>query len=291
MIVASYIDDIGPEKARRYLDTNYELNRRIRNIWVKELAGMMRRGEFRSMNGQNPIIIGTDRKLYDGQHRLLAIIESGVTLPFEVKTTNTPIEDYATYDYASARKAADMVDVPNANRACAVARFMIGVEHGTVPLGSILIGRKDKETSASRTEITSFVNAHSERVVRITRDAARMYDSINLGGVAIYGLFIELVEFVHEDIFLNEFIDEFCSVATSNITILSAREAIRRAYTPKKKPNKSFILGTILCAYSHYKDSDDTNTLNKSKTFVDRYSKMMIEERDERNAHKQTDAA
>lgn len=282
MIVKTSVEYISPERAKQLLENNYERNRRVRKTWVSTLAEMMQAGDFRSMNGQNTIIVGTDGKLYDGQHRLLAIIESGVTLPFLVCTSDSPIEDYATYDYTQVRRASDIVDAPNSNSVCAIAKLMIAIEYGNAGIGTVIIGRKDVKNVISRTDITSYANANKDNVCRIARSAMRIRDNIGVGAVTAYGLFIALVEYVHDDGFLQDFIDEVCSVDTSNKTILALREIIRKSYASTKKPTKAYLVGLLLCAYSHYKELDDVITLNKGRAYLERYSKMMQKERENR---------
>lgn len=68
--------DVTPELARQYLTHNTD-NRRLRRTSVVELAGAMRRGEW-VPNG-NAIAFDQDGLLIDGQHRLHAVIEAGVT--------------------------------------------------------------------------------------------------------------------------------------------------------------------------------------------------------------------
>lgn len=282
MIINSWNEFIDPKRAKELLSNNYANNRRIRQTWVDVIADMMQRGEFRSLNGQNAIIIGTDGALYDGQHRLMAIIKSGVTLPFEVKTTDTPIEDFSTYDYAQVRSASDIVDVANAKSVCAIARCIISIENSNVTMHSALWGRKDDHKTIPRTEVVKYVNANQERLVDITRRAKRIYDNLRVGSTTLFGFFIEVVEYVHDDSCLQEFIDAVCGVDTANKTVLALRELLRRSYTSYKKPSKQYVVGMMFCAYSHFKDFDNTTKLHRYQVYFDRYSKLVEQERDMR---------
>lgn len=72
---------ITPEIAKAMLDANIG-NRKINKAQVEMLAGAMERGEWRLTH--QGIAFYEDGTLADGQHRLQAIIESGVTASFMV---------------------------------------------------------------------------------------------------------------------------------------------------------------------------------------------------------------
>lgn len=73
------IEQISPELAATYLEKNMQ-NRHLRQHHVRRLAAAMRRGEW-ALSGE-AIKLTRDGVLIDGQHRLQAVIESGVTVPF-----------------------------------------------------------------------------------------------------------------------------------------------------------------------------------------------------------------
>lgn len=73
------IEAITPDRAAKMLENN-TMNRNISQITVKRYALAMRNGEW-EQNGQT-IIIAEDGTILDGQHRLHAVIESGMTITF-----------------------------------------------------------------------------------------------------------------------------------------------------------------------------------------------------------------
>lgn len=70
------VENITPVKAAEYLKTNNTNYRKIRKGWIKKLTAMMLNGTF-VVNG-DPIRFSRD-KLIDGQHRLHAILISGLS--------------------------------------------------------------------------------------------------------------------------------------------------------------------------------------------------------------------
>lgn len=71
------VEEIGPALAKKYLICNSR-NRDQRSKWIADLAGRMARGEW--VFTAETVSFDEDGYLIDGQHRLEAILMSGVTL-------------------------------------------------------------------------------------------------------------------------------------------------------------------------------------------------------------------
>jgi len=82
------IKNITKEEARVMLMNNTENFRKPSKLKVRELKRSMEKGEW-VLSGQ-PIIFGSNGKLLDGQHRLMALVASGVTCPFLIVTGILP---------------------------------------------------------------------------------------------------------------------------------------------------------------------------------------------------------
>jgi hypothetical protein len=102
---------ITPEIAQSLLERN-EMNRNLKPQHVSTYAQQMKEGKFLSLNGQTISISGTltTGRLIDGQHRLHAIIESQVTLPFIV-VTNLSDDVISTIDIGAKRSVGDLFDM------------------------------------------------------------------------------------------------------------------------------------------------------------------------------------
>lgn len=137
------IEEITPELAELYLKIlEYRGQRRMRQHHVDRLAKEMERGTFRA--GTMIEIMQFDGREYliNGQHRLLAVVQSKTTQPFTVQTTKaTSMEQvafaYGRTDIGLKRTAGDLysaldmagrIDLPS-NRAvqdlAAAIRFML----------------------------------------------------------------------------------------------------------------------------------------------------------------------
>lgn len=94
---------VSPTIAARWLERN-ESNRGVREGRVNGLAEAMRRGEF-VITGDT-IKFAPDGRLLDGQHRLWAVLESGVTVQMLVAYNIAP-EAQTVMDSGAARTFAD----------------------------------------------------------------------------------------------------------------------------------------------------------------------------------------
>ena len=73
---------LTPDLAREFLSHNTKNYRGVRDPEVHSLAGVMRRGEWVINN--DAICFSEDGTMINGQHRCLAVIRSGVTVPILV---------------------------------------------------------------------------------------------------------------------------------------------------------------------------------------------------------------
>lgn len=114
---------ITKELADAYLRNN-PMNRKIKPNLVVKYAAQMERGAWHQ-NGQ-PIIVSASGALLDGQHRLSAIVMSGIPQRCMV-VEGVDDSAFATIDTGMSRTTADvmgMTGVGNANVAASAARFL-----------------------------------------------------------------------------------------------------------------------------------------------------------------------
>lgn len=81
-------------------------NRQLRKLYVEKLAEAMKRGEW-TMNGE-PIQVADDGTLLNGQHRLRAVVQSGVTIP-TLLVTGLPVEALRNMDTGTRRNLSDVL--------------------------------------------------------------------------------------------------------------------------------------------------------------------------------------
>lgn len=96
---------VTPAIAAKWLATANTDNRHITKNHVKYLAGMMKKGEWFE-EGKDALGFSKEGRLIDGQHRLMAIVKSQVTLKLNV-VVNLPSESQKYLDLGRGRSVSD----------------------------------------------------------------------------------------------------------------------------------------------------------------------------------------
>lgn len=159
---------VNPETARRWLALNHK-NRNLRKADLDRYTRDMLAGNWHLAG--DPIRFATDGTLLDGQHRLAAIIEAGVTLPLLVVRGVRP-EAQSVMDTGRRRTAADALAINgklNAPVLAAVALLLLSHQRGYLD---------GHPYEASHEEIIECIDAHPGLVdaVTFTKALARRTD-------------------------------------------------------------------------------------------------------------------
>lgn len=116
---------IGPDEAAEMLSRNTH-NRRIQKQTVARYATDMAAGRWREGTAE-PLAIDANGILQQGQHRLLAIQQSGVTLCMWVAVGTDP-EDFRVLDQGKKRNASDVLGIDGfaqSNQLAALGRAVL----------------------------------------------------------------------------------------------------------------------------------------------------------------------
>lgn len=115
--VIAKLVDVTPDMAAEMIEHN-TMNRNISQLNVKRYAQAMQSGEW-EQNGQT-ITIAEDGTILDGQHRLWAIIESGMTITFLI-VYNVRKEAIATIDSGVIRTFKHLLQIKGSKHAATAA--------------------------------------------------------------------------------------------------------------------------------------------------------------------------
>ena len=144
---------VTPEKAKTWLEKNTN-NRNLQKKGVQKLVNDIKAGRW-VFNGES-IKFDKNGCLIDGQHRLAAIVESGVALPLLV-VNNLDTHSQQTIDIGRARTTADMVrllQIPNPNVIAAAANVIIRFDRNYNVLWQ-------GWNAPTKTEVTQFIQNNS----------------------------------------------------------------------------------------------------------------------------------
>src|SRR5882672_6693580 len=103
--VTGVVQTITPDVAQTMLNENRG-NRPLSDSWIYDLATRMERGEW-EMNGES-IIFDNTGSLRDGQHRLSAVVLSGMTVEMMVVRNVEPTA-FSTMGFARKRSVSDVL--------------------------------------------------------------------------------------------------------------------------------------------------------------------------------------
>lgn len=274
---------VTPPMAEEWLTHNYDGNRNIRQNYVAQLAMVMSSGRYVSENGQTIVFGEDDGVLYDGQHRLQAIVQSGVPQTLLVVWITNGKEAYKTIDNGTKRNAADFIKLPNRSNVAAVAKYMACVEWGTSPLLSCLQGRITTTNFIDRGLVVAYAEQNGDNLVDAVRRGCVIRTSIGSGAQSLYAFFIALVRFCENDAFIDEFLEELSKNASPNLTVTACRSMIMKTAASSKANgavNNKWLLGTLLDAYHHFCEMDNSTMLNHQSQRITSYSKLMQKQRD-----------
>lgn len=181
------LEEITPEKAREYLKGNIH-NRPIRQSTIEHYAREMKIGNW--VTTHQGIAFDEDGSLLDGQHRLLAIIESGCTIPILVSTQipkmlnhGSAVHTMDCVDRGLIRKVADQLHlnhgVANANLVVGVGNAIARMCHGsarglTTPNMLVVLEIYGEVISRIVAIVMSFIPAKNSAIIAPIAFAAKI---------------------------------------------------------------------------------------------------------------------
>lgn len=172
---------ITPEIASQLLEMNFS-NRRLKESVINAYSNEMKKGEWK-MTGEGIKVSKTNR-LLDGQHRLHAVVKSGVSVDMLI-ISDLDEDIFNVLDTGSVRSAGDVLSidrVANPALVASIARFIINYNNGLFDPSN-----SGKATRPNNRDIQKFVDANPE-VIDIAKDVCKHYkfkllNSSILGGM------------------------------------------------------------------------------------------------------------
>ncbi len=138
-----------PTMAKQLLSRN-KRNRSLRKKKVAEYANAMKSGEWK-YNGES-IKVCTDGSLLDGQHRLEACIESGVTFD-TLLVTNLPASVFSCIDVGRKRTGGDVLEVSGFSYSNIMASAIVNLTSISLGYGVYTGGPRAVMSNATMVEL------------------------------------------------------------------------------------------------------------------------------------------
>ena len=169
---------LTPELAKIWLDSMPEYQRSVSAVVIAEYAKDMRDGRWVSGTG-DAFRFNKQGQMIDGQHRCLAVIESGVTIEATV-IEGLDDEVYLVLDKGRKRTAGDSINGKNANVRASIAKALISLDDGT-PNASILSGNSSQKSHPISATETAEVAMREEHLVSQILECFNLLKSSNNG--------------------------------------------------------------------------------------------------------------
>jgi hypothetical protein len=137
-LVFAQVEVIDAERAAELLRHNAG-NRHLKRALIARLRRALEEGRF-LMNGES-IVIDRDGRLLDGQHRLQAVVDTGLTIE-ALLVYNVDQATFPTLDSGSARTAGDVLGIAgtqNAHRISAAVRWIQAYRAGVTAPANVRI--------------------------------------------------------------------------------------------------------------------------------------------------------
>ena len=277
-----------PKDAERLLKRNHTENRKIREKHVIELCDAMESGDFNSEDGQT-IVIGENRVLYDGQHRLAAQVRANIPMKWLVVTVDDGDAAFKTIDSGVKRTVADFFTrEKNATIFATTSVFAYALNETSTPLATALQGNTTTHGGSYRPLrhlIVAYGEEHADEIRPHVEVGVRMCNATgHFGPKSVYAKFSYLMWLLGDDERMGEFVESFCDLGCSNATVQQLRMSIVRNYAKdeKRRPEAAWLIGMLLCAYGHFANDDGSTMLNSGSRLLKVYDAKLAEWRERR---------
>lgn len=159
---------ISPEIAQTLLNRNPDdENRKLSKVTVRKYATDMANGKWNGLNGQT-IVVSKEGFLNDGQHRLNAILQSGVKIQTMV-IFGAERDSRLTLDQNKVRTSGDylgMMGVKNPNNIAAIATMLITYERDNFTASRHVSAPTNSGNRPTKAEIHEYATTHLKEIDR-----------------------------------------------------------------------------------------------------------------------------
>lgn len=204
---------ITPESAKEMLANMYDKQRMFRKAYSAAYKMDMVDGNWNQNNPQ-PIVLSKDGKLLDGQHRLNAIVDSGIPCMMWVcHGVDERVFEYIDSGHTRSLNDRD-IDIPNKNVAFSLARRIIVLDRGE----SLSISQRATSVVTQR-QIIDKVMSDKDHILVCIRSASRIADSIGKGPVGSYALVVHMASVIFGDAYAASLENHVKEPNTSSMTL------------------------------------------------------------------------
>lgn len=239
---------ITPDKAKEMLNGN-TMNRTKNQVYIRSLAKEMKDGNW-AMTGQ-PIVVSKEGILLDGQHRLEAVIASGVPIDLMV-VRGVDKDTFKFIDTGKGRSAGDMLSIEgykDSTGIAVVAKVIMAYENGVISAtGGKGVGVREKATyGLTNSNILAYIKEHEKLVKdcrRVAESCRKFGKFLTMTDYALFYYILGNIDPKEAETFLHQ-ISKGNSLSDGHPVLLLRNKFIdartfRRPYTQKVKLGMTF---------------------------------------------------
>lgn len=245
------IEKITPKMARAYLEKNIEHNRPLRKHRVAQIADAMKRGQW-VMSGES-VKFDSDGNMFDGQHRMTGVIESGATVQMLVGR-NITREAYDIIDSGLKRTNADhltRLGLSSASLTASVAKMLIGYYNELNLLNTA------EMSMITNKDITEFVLTNQQMLEQAVSMGNNVYQQVG-GNATAWSSFVFMAMNAGWDKSITEFLYGIVNGEglTGGDPRLALRNWLMRNRTIGRSNQRIFNIATFSKLFNNYNRGD-----------------------------------
>lgn len=257
------IMNVTPSQAGELLKKNTS-NRKMSDKVVKKYIKEMKEGKWKFTG--DPIRISKDNILLDGQHRLTAIKESGITVQC-LLMTGLDSDIFDVLDTGKSRNASDVLSINNIKYptvSSSIARFILAYNSGLYTTQQMV-----NSTSASNADILKFVNQNGEALADATEYSVSKCQKFKLISHSIFGGLFFIFNALHEKTAF-EFFEQFSTGLNleAKSPILHLREKLIRDSANKSKLPAKEKVALVIKAWNLFRKEKSVQRLVSSPNLL-----------------------
>lgn len=207
-VMESRIIMLTPEIAEYWIMHMDGRQRKPSNREVFQIENDIRNGNF-ILHPNDAMLISTEGKMMNAQHRCMAVVRCGIPIPIEVKVGVSP-DAYEFLDQGRARTISDFVGGENSSEVSSLGAFVCCLEKGGA-LSSALNRRygalkmvKGSKSSVqkvpSNQDVLECIRANEDEIRRVVKLARSLYNKAGIGSKLQLGAAIWVAINYSEDI-------------------------------------------------------------------------------------------
>lgn len=257
--------NLTPGLAKEWLETMPDYQRSVSKVVVAEYAKDMANDRWVNQTG-DAFRFNKQGQMIDGQHRCLAVIESGVTIQATI-IEGLDDEVYMVLDKGRKRTAADTIRGGNANMRAAIAKALISLNDGN-QLASIIGGNVSKAAHPISAVEAAEVANENDAIISKILDCHLKLRSANNGRFSA-PVTTCLAACVAETTGSIDMFESFCNelvkpVQERAVVCTMAREKAANFNVSKGKSKNAMVFSIYYIAFKHWANGTTPKVIQTS---------------------------